>query len=221
VKADREPAPGGLNLPNIITVARIAATPVLFFLVLASGVGPRLGAFVLFVVAGLSDVWDGYLARKHGLITDVGKLLDPIADKLLMLSTFVPIYVVSQRPGELNDVPGWGPMPLWVLLVIFGRELLITAFRQWAKRKGRVIAAGRSGKFKTLFQSLFVGGILLWYPLEQLSAFRGWVDTVAWGAWSSLHRAWVAVTLAVAIFLTIYSMVDYLWSNRSLFGIRD
>jgi CDP-diacylglycerol--glycerol-3-phosphate 3-phosphatidyltransferase len=220
VPLDSDSSKGRFSLPNIITVARIAATPVLFLMVLAAGVWVRFGAFVLFVVAGLSDVWDGHLARKHGLITDTGKLLDPIADKLLMLSTFVPIYFVSQRPGELNDVPGWGPLPLWVLLVIFGRELFITLFRQWAKRKGRVIAAGRSGKYKTLFQSLFVGGILLWYPLEQMSALRGWVDLSAWTWWAWLHRWWVGITLAVAIFLTIYSMLDYLWSNRSLFGMR-
>ena len=210
-----------LTLPNIITLARVAATPLLFVMVLSTDVGVRLGAFVLFVAAGLSDVWDGYLARKHGLITDVGKLLDPLADKLLMLSTFVPVYLVSQRPGELNDVPWWGPLPLWVLLVIFGRELFITLFRQWASRKGRVIAAGKSGKYKTLLQSLFVGGILLWYPLEQMSALRGWVDTGVWAAWSFAHRAWVGITLGAAIFLTIYSLVDYLWGNRSLFGVRD
>lgn len=218
---DPESPRGRINLPNIITVARIGATPVLFMLVLATGVGLRFGAFALFVAAALSDVWDGYLARKHGLVTDVGKLLDPMADKLLMLSTFVPVYIVSQRPGALNDVPWWGPLPLWVLLVVFGRELFVTLFREWAKRKGRVIGAGRSGKYKTLFQSLFVGGILLWYPLQQLSAQRGWFDTGGWLAWSTIHRAWVGLTLAGAIFLTIYSMLDYLWSNRSLFGVRD
>ena len=217
---DREPRPGRLTLPNVITLGRIAATPVLFFMVLAPGIGLRLGAFVLFVAAGLSDVWDGYLARKHGLVTDMGKLLDPLADKLLMLSTFVPVYLVSQRPGELNDVPWWGPLPLWVLVVIFGRELFITLFRVWAKRKGRVIGAGRSGKLKTLFQALFVGGILLWYPLERLAAARGWAGSGAWDAWALVHRSWCGLTLAAAVFLTVYSMLDYLWSNRSLFGVR-
>jgi phosphatidylglycerophosphate synthase len=77
-----------LTLPNVITVARIAACPVIFFLAIAPGVGPRSWAFVLFVVAGLSDVWDGWIARKYGLITDMGKLLDPIADKLLLVATF-------------------------------------------------------------------------------------------------------------------------------------
>lgn len=218
---DPERASGRFNLPNIITVARIAVTPLLFYLVLRPGPAAGFGAFLLFVVAGLSDVWDGYLARKHGLITDVGKLLDPLADKLLMLSTFLPIYLVSQRPGDLHDVPWWGPMPLWVLVVIFGREAFITGFRQWAKRRGRVIAAGKSGKYKTLFQSLFVGGILLWYPLEELAALHGWAQSGAWTVWATVHRAWVFITLAVAIFLTIYSMLDYLWSNRSLFGMRD
>lgn len=210
----------GLNLPNLITLVRIGSTPVVFILAMSQGVGLRLGAFALFLAAGLSDVWDGYLARRHGWVTDVGKLLDPLADKLLMVAGFVPLYLISQRPGTAEDVPFWGPLPAWVLIVIFGRELLITVFRQWARRKGVVIAAGRSGKSKTLFQNFFVGGLLLWYPLVRLAADRGWGGTAAWTAWSMFHRSWVAVTLAVALVLTIYSMFDYLWSNRSLFGLR-
>ena len=81
---------GILNVPNLITIGRILVCPAIFALALASSVEARMLAFVLFVVAGLSDLWDGYLARKHGWITDVGKLLDPLADKLLLLSTFIP-----------------------------------------------------------------------------------------------------------------------------------
>lgn len=211
-------APGKLNLPNLISLARIGATPVLFLLVLSTDPAGRFAAFLLFLAAALSDLWDGYLARKHGWVTDMGKLLDPLADKLLMLATFIPIYLVSQRPGELNDIPWWGPLPIWVLLVIFGRELLITAFRSYASRRGVVIAAGRSGKLKTLSQSFFVGGALLWYPLQQVALAREWTDSVAWAGWSTGHRAWIAISLALALVLTIYSMIDYLWSNRSLFG---
>jgi CDP-diacylglycerol--glycerol-3-phosphate 3-phosphatidyltransferase len=215
-------APGSrLNLPNLITLARIAVCPVLFMLAVAIGTGARYAAFVLFVVAALSDVWDGYLARKHGLITDMGKLLDPIADKLLLVATFVPFYIISQRPGPENEVPFWGPLPLWVLVVIFGRELFITIFRQWARRRGVVIAAGRSGKNKALFQSLFMGALLLWYPLLATAQERGWIQEGIWPGFAWGFGAFIAATLVIALVLTVYSMLDYLWSYRSLVGVRD
>jgi CDP-diacylglycerol--glycerol-3-phosphate 3-phosphatidyltransferase len=208
------------TLPNIITVARIAMCPVIYFLAMASGPGARFGAFALFVVAGLSDVWDGYLARRYDLITDVGKLLDPFADKLLLAVTFVPFYLVSHRGTEVDMLPWpWGVMPLWVLIVIGGRELFITLFRQWASRRGVVIAAGKSGKRKALFQSLFIGGLLLLYPLRLVADSRGWQGPLV-DFWFRFHNAWVSITLAVAIVLTVYSMLDYLWSYRSLVGVR-
>jgi len=210
-----------LTLPNIITLARIAVCPVLFWLAVATDTRARFAAFVLFVVAGLSDVWDGYLARRYGWITDIGKLLDPLADKLLLVATFVPFYLVSHRPEPLAEVPFLGPLPLWVLVVIFGRELFITLFRQWAQRRGVVIPAGRSGKNKALFQSLFVGALLLWYPLLSTARDRGWTDHPAWEPLSWLHGGFIAGTLAVALVLTVYSMMDYLWSYRALVGVRD
>lgn len=207
------------TLPNIITVARIAACPVIFFLALGTGTTARFWAFALFVIAALSDVWDGHLARRYGLITDMGKLLDPIADKLLLLATFVPFYVVSHRGSELDLIPWWGAMPIWVMVVIFGREIFITLFRSYAVRRGVVIPAGTSGKRKALFQALFMGGLLLWYPLRQVAAAREW-DGAFWGFWTQIHGAWVWITLWVAIVLTVYSMLDYLWSYRSVVGIR-
>jgi CDP-diacylglycerol--glycerol-3-phosphate 3-phosphatidyltransferase len=209
-----------LTLPNIITVGRILACPGIFALAMSPSVTGRLWAFVLFVAAGLSDVWDGYLARRYDLITDTGKLLDPVADKLLLVSTFVPFYLISHRGPEIEEIPVWGPMPLWVIVVIFGRELFITLFRSYAARRGVVIAAGKAGKRKALLQSLFVGGLLLWYPVATLAEARAWS-----GAWwtlaSQFIQAWVAIMLAAAIVLTVYSLVDYLWSYRALVGIRD
>ena len=210
-----------LNLPNIITLARIAVCPVLFFLAISQDTAARWGAFVLFVVAALSDVWDGYLARKHGWITDMGKLLDPLADKLLLVATFIPFYLVSHRPGAGNEVPFWGPLPLWVLIVIFGRELFITLFRQWAQRRGVVIAAGKSGKNKALFQSLFMAALLLWYPLLLTARERGWLDSGAWAGLAWVLGVFIAATLVIALVLTVYSMIDYLWSYSSLVGVRS
>lgn len=209
-----------VNLPNIITVSRIAICPVIFWLALSPGLPARFAAFGLFVAAGLSDVWDGYLARRYDQITDMGKLLDPIADKLLLVVTLIPFYVISHRGEILDAVPVWGPFPMWVLVVIFGRELFITVFRAYAARRGVVIAAGTSGKRKALFQMLFIGGLLLWYPLARFGAQEGWSGWF-WRFFDTGLRAWVAVTLAVAIVLTVYSMIDYLWSYRRVVGIKD
>jgi CDP-diacylglycerol--glycerol-3-phosphate 3-phosphatidyltransferase len=210
---------GSRNLPNIITIGRILACPAIFAMAMSSSVGMRYGAFVLFVIAGLSDLWDGYLARKHGWITDVGKLLDPLADKLLLLSTFVPFYLISHRGGDEWLVPGWGMLPMWVMIVIFGREILVTIFRQWAAHRKVVIAAGRSGKYKAFIQNLFAGGLLLWYPLKESAKALGW-GGLPWGAWTLLHSSWIGVTLGLALVLTVYSMFDYLWSYRGLIGVR-
>lgn len=208
------------TLPNIITVARIAVCPLIFMLALSPGVGERFWAFVLFVAAGLSDVWDGWLARKYGWITDLGKLLDPLADKLLLAVTFIPFYLISHR-GEAYHLPWWGALPLWVVLVIFGRELLITVFRSYAARRGVVIAAGTSGKRKALLQNLFIGGALLWYPLVDWVAAHGWNATTGWRVWAGFHGVWILVTLSLALLLTVYSMLDYLWRYRSVVGVRD
>ncbi len=208
-----------MNLPNAITVARIFAAPVIFFLILGGGFGQLLLAFVLFVTAAVSDLWDGYLARRRGQITDFGKLADPIADKLLVVSTFVPFYVVSLREGAATDlavVPWWGTLPLWVLLVVLGREFLITVFRGFAKQKGVVIPAGREGKYKALIQNLFIGGEILWLALRTRAIERAW-DSAFWSFWKVFpHGFFVAVTLAAAVLLTLYSLLVYFWQYRSL-----
>jgi CDP-diacylglycerol--glycerol-3-phosphate 3-phosphatidyltransferase len=202
------------TLPNTITVLRIAACPFLALLIMSTSLNARVWAFVLFVVTALSDVWDGYLARKHGWITDIGKLLDPFADKLLLVSTFVPLYLVSHRTPQ-EALPFWGPIPLWVLIVVFGRELAITVFRSWASKRGTIIAAGPAGKQKAAFQNIFVGALLVWYPLQQYVLERGLVGPV-WYRWAAFHAAVVASTLAIAVILTVYSAYDYYGSYRTL-----
>jgi CDP-diacylglycerol--glycerol-3-phosphate 3-phosphatidyltransferase len=211
-------APGRLNLPNVITIARILACPAVFVMVFTDSVPIRLGAWILFVAAAVSDLWDGYLARKHGLITDLGKLLDPLADKLLLVSTFVPFYVLSNGGGPIGPLPWIGPLPLWIVLVIIGREFLITLFRSYAARKGVVIQAGRSGKYKAFSQNLFIGGLLLWYPLQMMARSGGW-NGGFWTFWGYLHGGWIIFFLSVALVLTILSLLDYLWRFRSLLGV--
>ena len=206
-----------MNLPNGITVARIVAAPVIFALILGGGFGRLLVAFILFVTAAVSDIWDGYLARRRGQITDFGKLADPIADKLLVVSTFVPFYIVSLR-APASDVPvvfGWDVLPLWVLIVVLGRELLITVFRGLAKRKGVVIPAGKEGKFKATFQNMFIGGEILWLALRSRALERAW-DSPFWSFWKVFHGSYVAITLTIAVVLTAYSLLVYFWRYRAL-----
>ena len=133
--------PSRMNAPNVITLARIASCPLLAWLVMSENLQLRFFGFGLFVVAALSDVYDGYLARRYDMITDMGKLLDPFADKLLLAVTLVPIYLISHRVGPLDEAPVWGQLPMWILLVIFGREIFITIFRGYAAKQGVVIAA--------------------------------------------------------------------------------
>lgn len=204
---------GPLNPPNIITGLRIVACPLVWILVMAPEPGARLGGFVLFLAAALSDLWDGYLARRYGWITDVGKLLDPLADKLLLVVSFVPIYLISHRPDGV--LPVVGPLPLWVLVLVFGREAFITGFRWWAARRGVVIAAGTSGKYKALFQNFFAGGALLWFPIETWVRRAEATGTALWAVWRVIHGAWLIITLTVAVVLTVVSLIDYLRGYRS------
>ena len=203
------------TIPNLITVGRIILAPLVALLLFQPTFGARLLSFVLFLVAAFSDLWDGYLARKHGWISDFGKLVDPLADKLLLVCTFLPFYLISRAPGTENDLPVIGPLPLWVLLVVFGREAFITAIRYVAARRGVIIPAGRSGKQKAVFQNIFSGGAILWYALQSAALSRGWQGR-AWESWRLLHGWFLLITLSIAVFLTVYSMIVYLSSWRRL-----
>jgi CDP-diacylglycerol--glycerol-3-phosphate 3-phosphatidyltransferase len=134
------------NLPNILTLIRIGLTPVIALLPFIDGYWPKLICFAIFIFAAVTDIIDGYLARSRNMVTDLGKLLDPIADKLLLFSTIIPIYWISRTRHDLYDIPVWGSIPLWVCVLLIGREIAMTGFRWWAKRKGVVIPAGTAGE---------------------------------------------------------------------------
>lgn len=205
-----------MNLPNLITIGRIVLALAVVPLLFVDAFTPRIIAFVVFLAAAFSDLWDGHLARSRGLVTDLGKLLDPLADKLLLAATFIPFFLLSHESGAAAEFPWFGgELPLWIVVVIFGRELLITLFRSYAARRGVVIAAGRSGKYKTVFQNFFIGSGILWYALQAAAIHRGWSGAV-WQAWRGFHFAFSVFTLSIAVVLTVYSMVMYLWSYRSL-----
>jgi CDP-diacylglycerol--glycerol-3-phosphate 3-phosphatidyltransferase len=186
--------------PNRITVARILACPALAALILLDPLGARFGAFVLFLVAAFSDVYDGVLARRSRSVTPFGKIWDPIADKLLLAVTLVPLAVL-------------GELPLWLVLIVLGREVVITAFRQFALARGRLIAASPLGKAKTLSQNLLVGTALFARVLEAGVVRRdgGWAEALD-GAADAATAALVWVVAA----LTVLSFADYLIRNRAL-----
>lgn len=205
------------TLPNIITVVRICFTPVIALLPFIEGYWPKLIAFGVFVVAAVSDVFDGHLARRRNEVSDLGKMLDPVADKLLLLASLIPIYFISRWRHDLYDIPIWGSIPLWVCLLLLGREFAMTAFRQWAKHRGVIIAAGRAGKLKTAFQSIFIGATIAWFAFRDALGPLGWRDTPLARFWTHFHGGFVALTLAIATALTVYSFALYVYRNRALF----
>lgn len=203
------------TLPNAITIARIALAPVVFFLLFVPTFTARFIAWLLFLVAAFSDLWDGYLARKHGWISSFGQLFDPIADKLLLVATFIPFYVLGQRGTPDTRLPFIGVLPLWILLVVFGREVLVTTLRSLVARRGVVIPAGKEGKLKAVFQNIFIGTTILWLALQTAAVSHGW-DGTLWDFWRGFHGLVLIVSLVIAVALTIYSMMVYLWEWRRL-----
>ena len=205
------------TLPNILTVARIAITPVIALLPFIDGYWPKVACFVIFIAAAITDVLDGRLARRNNQVTDLGKTLDPLADKLLLLATLVPIWWISQQRHDLYDIPVWGSIPLWVCLLMLGREVAMTVFRRWAGGRGVIIAAQGPGKLKTVFQSIFIGGTIAWFAFRNAIKPLGWEEERAALWWNQFHGVFVAVTLPIALFLTVYSFVIYLYRYRALF----
>jgi CDP-diacylglycerol--glycerol-3-phosphate 3-phosphatidyltransferase len=206
------------TLPNIITLARILITPVIALLPFIEGYTPKLICFVVFLIAAFSDVYDGRLARSRNQITDLGKLLDPVADKLLLLATLIPIYWISQERKDLYDIPVWGSIPLWVCLLLIGREFAMTAFRWWAQRRGVIIAAHGPGKLKAAFQNIFIGATIGWFAFRNAIKPMGWERSALARFWTDFHGGFVAVTLAVAVVLTVWSFVVYIHRYRDLFS---
>lgn len=205
------------TISNIITVVRIAFTPVIALLPFIEGYWPKLVCFIVFVVVALTDTLDGQLARRRNEVTDLGKLLDPLADKLLLFATLIPIYWISRQRHDLYDIPVWGSIPLWIVLLLVGREVAMTLFRQWAKRKGVVIAAGGSGKVKAVFQNIFIGAMILWFAFRDARKPLGWEQAPFARFWNEFHGGFAAVTLGIAALLTVYSFGVYLYRNRALF----
>lgn len=222
-----------MNLPNAITVGRIAAAPFLAVLPFYPSSAIRFSAFALYVLAAVTDYYDGKLARSRNSITDLGRLLDPIADKALLFATLIPMSIlmagranwlapVLDRTGQASEFAfitpvGSVPLPWWVVAVIVSRELFMTAFRQSAARKGHVISAIGPAKWKTGFQSLWVGSAFFWFWAGTVALERG-LDSPAWHAFALFNGTVGALAMVSAVCLTVYSLWLYIRQYGRVFA---
>lgn len=168
-----------LNLPNTITLARISVVPFLFFLLMSPGPFWSLVLAALFVIASITDLLDGFIARKYNLITTMGKFLDPLADKLIVNTAMILMIPI-------------GRIDAWIVVMIIMRDLIVDGIRSIASSEGIYIQASVLGKQKTLAQIIAVTALMIHYPFFGLDAH--FVGTVI---------------LYVALLLTIYSGLDY------------
>jgi CDP-diacylglycerol--glycerol-3-phosphate 3-phosphatidyltransferase len=217
----RDRVPNDVNLPNAITTLRVLLAPLVTVLLFESSASVRLVAFGVFLVAALSDLVDGALARRRGEITDFGKLVDPLADKLLLVATLIPFYLLTLRIPELGRLPLFDGIALWVLLVFFGREFLITWLRTASARRGVVVPATTLGKRKALAQSIFIGSMILWLAYRTAVLEESWVGPFN-RFWSGFHGWFTTISLIVALILTVVSLVVYVMAfSRVLRGSTE
>ena len=177
-----------MNLPNKLTILRACMIPVFVVLALQTPFWAQLTAAIVFALASFTDYLDGHIARKHNLVTNFGKFMDPIADKLLVMSAFVVLV-------------GQGRMPSWACIIVLGREFVISGFRLVAADAGRVIAAGPLGKIKTVTQMAAVL-LLLLSPVEAAPLL------------GEGGKVFADVVMYISTFFSLVSCVDYIARNR-------
>lgn len=173
-----------MNLPNKITIIRVIAVP--FFVVLFN-LNYAFPAAILFCIASATDALDGYIARKRGLVTNFGKIMDPLADKIIVIAAFILLVQSGKIPG-------------WMIIVILAREFIVAGLRTVAAVDGIVIAAGIWGKLKTATQMLAIPFLIVdnW-PFEMIG----------------IHVDQILLWLCVA--LTVISGIEYIYKNRRIF----
>lgn len=178
-----------MNTPNKLTVFRMIMVPVFVAVMLGDfpGSAGKWVSLAIFVIASATDWLDGYLARKNNLVTDFGKFMDPLADKLLVCSALIC----------LMDL---GKIPVWALIIIIGREFIISGFRLVAADNGIVIAASYWGKFKTVSQMAMT--------IVMLMDLGGGFQTLE------------TLLLYLSLVLTVISLVDYIWKNRQVISMQ-
>lgn len=188
-----------MNLANKLTVLRIILTFVFMLLLSVTGLGWRIASLLVFSIAALTDLLDGRIAHKYNMVTDFGKLMDPIADKILVLSAFAA-FVQMQLVRD------------WMFMIIISRELIITYFRLFALNKGKVMSAGKMGKGKTVSQMVIIFAILGFIVFKEVMlAYFSWNPS-----WENMFHQGIDAFMWVILALTIYSGCSYLWQNRKI-----
>jgi len=170
------------SVPNILTLCRIFAAPVLVVLLSFPNPLTRAVATLLFIMASTTDYFDGYLARRYNVISSMGKLLDPMADKLLIMTALIMIVACTE-----------GSVPAWMVVVILGRDIMITSLRGVASAQGVVIEAEELGKYKTILQIYAIVGLLMHYRYLSIDFHAG-----------GMYFLWASLILSV------WSGIDYL-----------
>jgi CDP-diacylglycerol--glycerol-3-phosphate 3-phosphatidyltransferase len=225
-----------LNLPNVITGARILIAPLIAFLPFIDSPTWRAVAFALYVTAAVSDYIDGVLARTRGLVTDLGKALDPLADKLLLVATSVTLLVLQSAPGDpavalMARIPGIAThahlfpfiswfgtwyLPWWVIAVVLGREAFMTVFRAMAQRRGVVIAAIGPAKWKAAMQYIWVGAAFCHFAVITFARHE-LVQGEAWAMLTQFVGSVGVISMVIAVALTLWSLLLYLRRYGALF----
>ncbi len=195
-----------MNLPNSITLFRLVLTAVFCVAASAEGVVGYAIALAAFVLGAISDWLDGYLARRMGLVTSLGKLLDPLADKILVCSGFV--YLSSE-----------GLCPVWVTALIICREFLVTGIRQIAVEEGKVIAADNLGKWKTTFQLTFIITALVYLTFESVDSSSSMIKGLQY--LSHKEHLLFPLSLWPAVALTVISGFSYFWKSKDMILNKD
>ncbi|HTQ50271.1 MAG TPA: CDP-diacylglycerol--glycerol-3-phosphate 3-phosphatidyltransferase [Candidatus Acidoferrales bacterium] len=194
-----------MNLPNKLTVGRFALTAVFVWVLFAPVPFHQTLALFFFCLAGASDFLDGRLARQHGLITNFGILMDPLADKIMTCSAFIAFVESTHQIPQPPVV-----VDAWMVIIIVARELAITGLRLLAASKQVVLAAERYGKHKTISQIVAIIALLI---VDASNEWPSWLQ--------HLLKGWVPVfaeiALWVTVVLTLTSGILYLWRNRALY----
>lgn len=188
-----------MNIANRLTILRILLTFVFMFFLFCHGLWAKALSLAIFIFAALSDFFDGMIAHKKNMVTDFGRLMDPIADKILILAAFAA-FVQMQL------------IEAWMFVIIVSREILITSLRLFALNKGKVLSATRVGKHKTLSQMLVIFSILGFIVLREVK--------LTYFTWDpngeKLFRQGIYILMLVTVGLTLYSGLSYLWENRKI-----
>ncbi len=188
-----------MNLANRLTMLRIALTFIFMLVFSWQGLWPKVLALIIFSVAALSDLFDGMIAKKRNMITDFGRLMDPIADKILVLAAFAAFLEM-----QLIDA--------WMFVIIVSREILITSLRLFALNKGKVLSAVRAGKHKTASQMAVIFYILGFIVVkEAVKNYSVWNPV-----WEDFFRKSINILMLFTVGFTLYSGLSYLWENRKI-----